>query len=299
MFNRFLMFILCGFAMVYALESVPLPEHPRPDFERSAWQNLNGTWAFEFDENDVGLQQAWFEGKTFSENILVPFPWGSPLSGVDDEAVIAWYKRSITIPEDWKGQRVFVVVGASDWHTSGWLDGQNVGEFKGGYTPFEFELTDVAKWGQEQELVLRVDDTEHDFKLYGKQGYGNARGIWQTVYLEARPTVYFESVHFSPDIDKSRVNVKAMLSEMSSQDGTVSIQFKSVDVPAKTSGFKRGMQVIEFHIDIPNQHLWSLDDPFLYEVDAILDVNGEQDNVSTYFGMRKFSVEKMPGTDFR
>jgi hypothetical protein len=67
---------------------------------------------------------------------------------------------------------VFLVVGACDWLTRGWLDGEALGEHRGGYTPFEFELTSGVKWGQEQQLVLRVDDTKHPFKLEGKQGYG-------------------------------------------------------------------------------------------------------------------------------
>jgi hypothetical protein len=84
------------------------------------------------------------------------------------------------------GQRVFLVIGASDWHTTAWLDGTKLGEHQGGYTPFEFELTPHVRPGTAQRLTLRVDDADRAFKLEGKQGYGNARGIWQTPYLEAR-----------------------------------------------------------------------------------------------------------------
>jgi len=66
----------------------------------------------------------------------VPFSWGSPASGVPDSAEIGWYSRSITIPERWRGRRVYLVVGASDWRTSVWLDGTKVGEHQGGYVPF-------------------------------------------------------------------------------------------------------------------------------------------------------------------
>ena len=73
-------------------QNIPLAEHPRPDFERSQWQNLNGFWAFEFDANDEGMDANWANGKkTFSRRIQVPFPWGSELSGQKDEADIAWY----------------------------------------------------------------------------------------------------------------------------------------------------------------------------------------------------------------
>ena len=294
------LFLLFMIHSTFSQDSIPLPEHPRPDFERVHWQNLNGTWDFEFDGDDRGVIEKWYTGtESFAKEISVPFPWGSPLSGVDDEAVIGWYQRSVTIPEEWQEKRVFLIIGASDWHTTAWLDGNELGDYRGGYTPFEFEVTDFAKWDQQQSLVVRVDDTEHSFKLYGKQGYGNARGIWQTVYLEARPAIYLKTVHFYPDIDKSRARVKVRLNEKAPQDGVVEIHFTSKDLAPVRSGFKRGMIDIEFDIDINNPRLWSLQDPFLYTVNAELDIEGEKDIVSTYFGMRKVSVEKLPGTDYR
>src|SRR5690242_7213883 len=90
--------------------TIPLPEHPRPDFERAAWVNLNGSWQFQFDKENTGLKAKWFEQKDkFPDTIVVPFPWGSPLSQVEDKAPIAWYARDIKLPEGWKGQRVFLV----------------------------------------------------------------------------------------------------------------------------------------------------------------------------------------------
>ena len=174
-------------AQARATDSIPLPEHPRPDFERAEWLNLNGHWQFAFDAKDQGEKAGWFRaGLPSPKRILVPFSWGAPLSGVADSADIGWYARTITIPERWRGRRVYLVVGASDWRTSVWLDGTKVGEHQGGYTPFSVELTAAAKAAGPHRLTLRVDDTTHPFKLEGKQGYGKARGIWQTVYLEAR-----------------------------------------------------------------------------------------------------------------
>ena len=170
--------------------------------------NLNGDWAFRFDPASAGEGERWFESAPRAASrstIRVPFPWGSKLSGVGDEADVAWYARTVRVPESWKGKRVFLVVGASDWRTSGWLDGEPIGSHQGGYTPFELELTKAAKPGRDQRLVLRVDDTPHPFKLEGKQGYGKARGLWQTVYLEARPAVHVESLEFHPDPALKRV----------------------------------------------------------------------------------------------
>jgi hypothetical protein len=115
----------------------PLPEHPRPDFQRAEWLNLNGTWRFAFDPRDEGERLGWAgAAPPFQREILVPFSWGAPLSGVPDSANIAWYARQITVPESWRGRRVFLVVGACDWRTTVWLDGARLGAHQGGYTPF-------------------------------------------------------------------------------------------------------------------------------------------------------------------
>lgn len=277
-------------------QGIPLPEHPRPDFERSEWTNLNGKWSFKFDKDDKGLEQNWKDGKvSFNKTINVPFPWGSELSGVADEADIAWYKKEIKVDESWKGKRTFVVIGASDWETTVWLDGVKLGTHQGGYTPFSFELTDHITYGRSQQLVIRVDDVRRDFTLYGKQGYGNARGIWQTIYLEARGTQYVDALHFTPDIDNSKVVATAYLVDDAQVDQTVTVSVETESGPLnKTITIPQGSYSGSVSIDIPNQHLWSLDNPYLYDATAQLG----NDVVKSYFGMRKISVKNMPGTDY-
>jgi hypothetical protein len=281
------------------LAAIPLAEHPRPDFERQEWINLNGQWSFRFDPDNSGERSNWQrDTAAFNRSITVPFPWGSALSGVADEADIGWYARRISIPETWRGQRVFLVVGASDWVTSGWLDGQAIGRNQGGYTPFEFELTGSARPGQEQELVLRVDDTAHGFKLEGKQGYGRARGIWQTVYLEPRPDNYLRAVRFTPDIDTGRVAVKVVLDKIASADGAVRLKFLTGGLSEASHPVRQGQQEADFLVAIPQARLWSLSDPFLYEVEASLESPGRSDRVRAYFGMRKISVVNLPGSGY-
>jgi hypothetical protein len=282
-----------------SISNIPLPEHPRPDFERASWINLNGYWDFEFDGADKGESESWFDGsKTYSQKILVPFPWGSPLSEVENKDDIAWYKRQITVPEEWKGMRVFLVVGASDWLTKGWIDGREVGQYQGGYTPFEFELTEHTKFGSSQQISLRVDDLPHDFKLFGKQGYGDAKGIWQTVYLEARPKNYIENFYFTPDIDAEKLNVRVLFDKEIS--ASTKVQLKHLgEERSYTIGeveLKSGAKEVTFEVDIPNPKLWSLDDPHLYDVELVL-LGDTPDVINTYFGMRKISVVNLPGTD--
>lgn len=282
-----------------ASETIPLPEHPRPDFQRPQWLNLNGPWQFRFDADDAGRQAKWFAADApFPHTIVVPFPWGSALSGVDDEAQIAWYARTVDVPAAWQGQRVFVVIGACDWETQAWLDGHPLGTHGGGYTPFEFELTEHLRAGQQHRLVLRVDDRDRAFKLEGKQGYGNARGIWQTVYLEARPKRFLTALHFAPDVDRERVAVTARLNAEAPAGAELSLNFKTGGLPAVTQPVAAGSREARFEVAVPAGRLWSLEDPFLYEVDAALRSGGAEDRLSSYFGQRKISVVKLPGTQW-
>ena len=291
-------FCVAGLSMVLALiqgPAIPLPEHPRPDFQRAEWLNLNGRWQFWFDQQDSSRGR---------REILVPFSWGAPLSGVPDSGDIGWYARDITVPDTWRGRRVFVVFGASDWHTTAWLGGQKLGEHQGGYTPFSFELKH-ARLGARQRLLVRVDDTPHPFKLEGKQGYGKARGMWQTVYLEARGSDPLEFVHFTPHANLAGVDVDVRLLDPAPRALTLRLAFTSRadgGGPVVTHSIPRGARTAHLDIPLPGARRWSLDDPYLHDVDVRVSAAGgglAADRVKTYFGMRTIGVVTVPGTSYR
>ena len=303
---------LSAFALFLAsslFAEMPLPEHPRPDWMRRDWLNLNGSWRFAFDAADGGVKGRFFaaDDATFPLSINVPFGWGSPASGVRNGADIGWYRRDVTVPAAWKGKRVFLVVGAADHDTDCWLGDVKVGSHSGGYTPFEMELTDLVDWGKPQKLTMRVwdvpaKDVHGDWRLYGKQGYGNVRGIWQTVYLEARGDQYIDSIRFLPDVENGSVTAEIQLDTPAKRELELEMSFKEEDRanPAVVA-FAPGQMSVRQKIPLRNVKLWNLESPYLYEVTARLggakQEGGSIDAVSTYFGMRQVSVVKLPGTD--
>jgi hypothetical protein len=289
--------LLLGAACTAQPVEIPLPEHPRPDRAREDWQNLNGAWAFRFDPDGIGLEEEWQRsGDDFERSIAVPFPWGSPLSGVPDSADVGWYARAITVPAEWRGRRVFVVVGASDWRTSAWLDGERLGEHQGGYTPFEFEISSLVRAGETQDLVFRVDDTPHDFKLEGKQGYGPARGIWQTVYLEARGTHPLRDVHVTPDPGLESARATLRLDAAADIPLEYAVSFPNGEFGPVTGVIAPGTSEVAVELDMPGARRWSLDDPYLHDLEVRVGAEGA-DVVRTYFGMRTISTVNLPGTD--
>jgi len=282
---------------------IPLAEHPRPDFMRDAWVNLNGQWDFALDPDETGEEDGWFnDTSSFDRKITVPFSWAAPLSGIAEPDVdVGWYSRTFLVPggDTWSGKRIFIVIGASDFGTKVWLNGKFVGEHEGGYTPFEFDLTDNISHTGANRLVIRVEDKPNPARQTGKQGYGDAKGIWQTVYLEARPKMHIRLAHFTPDIDNKKVGVKIELSEAAGNDLGLSVSFKDKSVKSVVHEIAAGQKEVEFTIRIREQRLWSLDDPYLYDVNLSLVSGGEKfDRVHTYFGMRKVGTTKIPGSGY-
>ena len=298
--KKFILFVLAGLACFSSvLAQIPLPEHPRPDFERSDFINLNGYWYFTFDSLLAQKALAGNNPACMDKRILVPFPWGAPLSEVKDEGDVAWYGRSLKVPESWKGKRIFLVVGASDWETEAWLDGKALGRHRGGYVPFEFELTENVRYGEGQQLYFRVDDTYAPWHLYGKQGYGNARGIWQTVYLEARGENFIRRLHFTPDIDREKCRVEVLLDRPAARRSVLRLHFAHREY-ADFDCAADGKDSLVFELPMNGQHLWTLDDPYLYDVTVSL-IQGKKtlDAVQSYFGQRKISSMFLPGKKYQ
>ncbi|MCU0393860.1 MAG: glycoside hydrolase family 2, partial [Thermoflexibacter sp.] len=134
--------------------------------------------------------------------------------------------------------------------------------------------------------------------LYGKQGYGNARGIWQTVYLEARGNNYVDNFRFEPDIDKQKVKVTVNLSAPNKTGKSLPLKLTiKTDNQPITVNQQIAKDAISatFEVNIPNPRLWTLEDPFLHETAIVCD---SDDEIKTYFGMRKISVMDLPNTNY-
>ncbi len=127
---------------------------------------------------------------------------------------MGWYYRTFEVekPKQWDGKETFLNFCANDFNTTVWINSKKVGAHSGGYTPFDFNISEFLIDGRNQ-IVVRVEDEELKNRPSGKQYYGNAKGIWQTVYLEARSKNYISLIHFTPNIDKQEVTAKMKFNE--------------------------------------------------------------------------------------
>lgn len=269
------------------------PEYPRPQLCREAWQNLNGLWEYAITPVDAARPD------TMDGKILVPFPVESALSGVMKtvgEKNRLWYKRTFTVPQAWRKQRVLLHFGAVDWHAQVWVNGKSMGEHKGGYDPFSFVITDALTTEGEQELVVSVwDPTNSGPQPCGKQTrdpqgilYTATTGIWQTVWLEPVPTNFIRSLEVTPDVDGKQVHVSVDVPGIGPRD-LVEVAWHAK--AASVRELVRGQGNLTLPVKEP--HLWSPDDPHLYRLDVTLrSADGTQDAVSSYFAMRKIELAR-------
>lgn len=259
-----------------------LPDYPRPRLVRAAWQNLNGLWQYQD-----------------SEEILVPYPPESALSGIGRHDDVMTYRRTFTVPGSWQGQRVLVHFGAVDQTATVWVNGKQVVSHDGGYTEFSADITDALKPGGEQEIVVRAEDRDEAAPFpVGKQRahpggilYTGSSGIWQTVWLEPVPAAHVEKVDVTPDLTGFTVTPGVSgVSGASDQRAEVTVSEAGGAEVARVSGVPGR----PLRVDVPRPRLWTPDDPYLYDLTVrLLDHRGKTvDEVRSYGGLRTVGLVK-------
>jgi len=273
--------------------TAPLPEYPRPQLERTQWLNLNGSWQYAILPKSQENAPASYAG-----NILVPYAVESTLSGVQKTVgkdSILWYKRTFTVPSNYKNKNILLHFGAVDWQTDVYVNGKHAGTHQGGYDPFSFNITSLLKKSGAQEIVVKVwDPSDEGPQPRGKQiikphgiWYTPVTGIWQTVWLEPVAPTYIASLKPVPDIDKQSLQLAVNTENLQPGD------------QVKITALDGAQQVAEQTLDnasaatlnIANAKLWSPSSPSLYKLKVSILRKGKViDEVKSYFAMRKISM---------
>ncbi len=263
-------------------------DYPRPQLRRESWQCLNGQYDYAFTCENSDVPEKW-EGK-----ILVPFAPECQLSGVEKHLEAdrrMWYRRFFTLGDEFKGKRTLLNFGAVDWQCEVFVNSVPVGNHTGGYVPFSLDITDALKDG-ENELVVRVyDPTDSGWQQRGKQTheshgfwYTPTSGIWQTVWLEPVNNCYIKNIRLVPDIDKGVVKLDVACAPCECNG---KLYAKVLD--GEKTVFD-GEISAKCEIPVPDAKLWSPENPFLYDLKVTLDCGCCKDEVTSYFGMRKFGI---------
>ena len=270
----------------------PLPEYPRPNMVRDSFLSLNGEWDYCINQQE---KVAEYDG-----TIIVPFSPETALSGVQKIVMpedYLHYRKVFRLPDGFKKDRVLLHFGAVDQECSVYLNGQLLGEHVGGYLSFSFDITDVLTDGENVLTLCVRDMTEKAPHARGKQKlvrkggmsslfYTPQSGIWKTVWLESVAKEYIESLKITPLYDEAAVKVEICIRNAGEELRN-----------AKVKVLDAGKVVAEATVDVVKAEAlfplkdfvsWTPENPHLYD----LEVTYGEDKVTSYFGMRKFSVGK-------
>ncbi|HWL16657.1 MAG TPA: glycoside hydrolase family 2 TIM barrel-domain containing protein [Opitutus sp.] len=316
----------------------PRPDRQRGLTEGVDWLNLNGPWQFRFDPQRRGHDERWFDpaGPDWREQIMVPFCWESLAAWGEGDAAgndnyystrvflrplevtrenhriaerqeVGWYRRHVHIPDTavWRDRRVILTVGAADFATDCWSNGVTCGRREGGYLPLEFDLTDTLQpdgnGGRRATIVLRVEDPmDNREQPVGKQWgwYTPTSGIWQTVFLEPRPSTYIDHFRIRTDIDQGRVSFELFCHGLTDNIAVVADIIPPEAQPHRATLDRTGGEIARGDAEVYPVSLWDPGDPKLYRVIfRLLEDNREIDVVRSYFGMRKIGTVPAASTD--
>ncbi|MBE6014397.1 MAG: hypothetical protein E7241_03400 [Lachnospiraceae bacterium] len=308
--------------------------YPRPQLVRNSYFNLNGQWEFEeiTEGEDVTFTDSGIAefGKMpvnihYSERIEVPFVPQSSLSGLErdihETSVIA-YRRTFTLPSGFlpEGHTLLINFDAVDQRCIVLLNGRIIGHFANGYTRFTCRVPgDLVKDINILEVLVR--DTISD-QIYprGKQSnnphgmwYTPCTGIWQSVWAEAVPEEYVESVRITTSLNHATVRIRcrnavtgeiiknpagtlvlktpALLSPERAGYTTPYNYFNEYKMPSVLNEipFKDGVCEIDF--DAPLN--WTPEEPYLY----LFDVKTGEDTVGSYLGLRTLATGLVKGVN--
>ena len=279
------------------MKLIPRPEYPTPQFARSSWINLNGEWQFERDKSVSGRQRGLITAEKLSEKINVPFCMESRLSGIGDVDFCncVWYKKAVDISPEWLegGKRVILHIGACDYRTEVFVNGESVGSHIGGFVSFSFDITDYVSAGKNLITICADDDVRSHNQPGGKQSYRYASagcsytrttGIWQTVWLENIPCEYIENVKYYTDINSATLTVVAKVNGADGKTLSAEAFFGGKAVGADSATVSNKVAILK--IKLSELHLWDIGKGDLYD----LTLKFGEDEVCSYFGMRSVRV---------
>ena len=261
-------------------DRIPWDAYPRPTLRRDSYLCLNGWW-------DFAVTKVPNPPAIYDKTIRVPYCPESLLSGVHEVPLqdsFLYYRRTFTLPDGFRKDRVILHIGAADQLAWVYVNGHLVGEHSGGYDPISLDITDYLE--AENTLVVRVADDLHTAVLpYGKQKYKRGgmwytpvSGIWQTVWLESVPAEYVHSLEVTTDDNGATIHAHGVTV------GTVSVTTPDGVV-------KCILQDGVARVKLPTPRLWCPEDPYLYEYT----VTTAHDEVKSYFAVRTLDTRVING----
>lgn len=264
--------------------------------------DFNKDWRFVKDTSTNG----W-------EEVVVPHTYNKTdmQLGKDFYSGNAFYKKIFFVAKELKGRRIFLRFGAVGQVATSYLNGKFLTEHKGGYSAFAFEITNVVKYGVDNEILVKVNNAPDKaiipinnflFPIYG--------GIYRPVTMIITSPVNFSVTDYASSgiqviqkevsHQKAEIEVKTKLENREKNNQEILLKLVVTDSQNKliaetkqaVNVSPQGVTYSTAKIEIANPHLWNgIKDPYLYRLSAVLMQNNiELDRVEEPLGLRKVEL---------
>lgn len=274
-------------------------------------KNLSGIWNFKIDYDNVGIEEKWYKSP-LKDTVLMAVPASYNDLFTDEKAKehvgLVWYETEFYIPDSWMDKRVVLRFGSATHHATVWVNGIQVAKHKGGFLPFEADITDVVKDNSDKFRltvclsnildwtclpcgeIIKKDSDEYPDNYHFQETYFdfyNYSGIHRPVKLYTTPIKYIKDIFIDTDLNGdfsiAKVNVKVLTSDRLKK---ISVLDEAGNVVVETDSFQTMENEYKATLDIANPHLWNPGKAYLYQSK----VESENDVYTESFGIRSIKV---------
>ncbi len=275
-------------------------------------KNLSGIWNFKMDYNNVGIHEQW-QKEPLKDAIpmAVPASYNDLFTDEKDKEHVGyvWYEKTFIIPDSWNGKRIVLRFGSATHHATVWVDGVEAAKHKGGFLPFEADITQQMEESElEEHRVTVALSNVLDWtcipcgEVIHKEGPGypegfhfqetyfdfyNYAGIHRPVKIYTTPKKYIEDIVIKTETEGDRAVVKAWITSNDIID-TVKVIDESGDVVSEKAPKPWNDEDNKYYVEIEmNQpHLWNPKAAYLYKLKVV----GKCDSYTETFGIRTIEV---------
>jgi beta-galactosidase/beta-glucuronidase len=266
-------------------------------------QELSSNWRFQLDINNIGEKEQWFDKDLNDWGIVaVPQAWNCYEEALWQYEGIGWYTTTIGPNDFTVGRITKIIFGRVMYYSKVWLNGEFIGENIGGYLPFSFDITKYLKSGQENKLVVRVDNrariewlpaaAQIEWIQYG--------GILEPVKLVSTSQTHINDliVRTIPDNGGARINCSVTIANETlmetEMDLNIGISLHSGIANKTVKVMCKSDETTKVSVDFTLEHAeyWSPNTPVLYTAIVSLTKDGSKiDDITDRFGIRHVSVK--------
>ena len=268
--------------------------------------DLSGIWEFKKDPENIGIKNQWFNGLTETRSIAVPGSWNEQFTDSRDYLDAVWYQTEAFVPENWSDEEVWIRFGSVNYHATVWVNGQQLGIHEGGNLPFAFDISKVTKTGEKNTIVVRVENKLKPsrvptgdvpngfFSNYPKSNFDffPYAGINRKVWLYTLPKKgKISDITVKTNFEKTTGKVTVAIKKVGAVKSGEVILTGDKNSITKSFKFSKGKATVE--IDVPQVNLWSIENPFLYDLKVVIKDNDTPlDQYQLPVGIRTVAVNE-------